>query len=102
MERVEPSKAMNHHWPAAYSKAATIGNQIAQPASARPTSGATRLDAPAAGLRHYRIEPPIREFRDFHFELPGRVQYTFTRYFSTRMSASVAEMAHDSAGSIPD
>src|ERR1019366_4800527 len=39
--------------------------------------------------------------RDFHCELPGTVQYTFTRYFSTRKSASVAETAHDSAGSRP-
>jgi hypothetical protein len=27
--------------------------------------------------------------RDFHFELPGTVQYIFTRHFSTRKSASV-------------
>jgi hypothetical protein len=33
--------------------------------------------------------------RDFHFALPGTVQYIFTRYFSTRKSASVGQRGGD-------
>jgi hypothetical protein len=51
MELLEPSKAMNHPWPAACrGKARTISNQITHPASARPTPRTTCLDAPAAAF----------------------------------------------------
>jgi hypothetical protein len=51
MELLEPCKAMNHPCPAACrGKADPIGSQITRPASARPTSRTTRLDAPAAAF----------------------------------------------------
>jgi len=59
-----------------------IGNRIAYPASAHPNL------APRAWMLHYES---LGIIRDFHVELPGTVQYTFTRYFSTRRPASVAE-----------
>ena len=73
----------------------------------RPTSRTTCLDALEAAS--IIIESSFRYggsciIGDFHSELPGTVQYTFTRCFrlaSRPAWASVAETAHDSTGSRP-
>jgi hypothetical protein len=55
MELLEPFKAMSHPWHAACrGKADTISNQVPGCFS--------------SGFRHYRLEPPIREFRVLFIE----------------------------------
>ena len=68
-----------------------IGNRIAHPASAPAQHLAPRdwmLRQRLSSLSHRASATRVSGIiRDFHLELPGTVQYTFTRCFSTRQSA---------------
>src|ERR1017187_2530144 len=77
-------------------------SHIRQAPAQHPAPRAWMLQQRLSSLSHRASDTRVSGIiRDFQFELPGTVQYTFTRYFSTRKSASVAETAHDSAGSRP-
>src|ERR1017187_10411487 len=101
----EPCKAMNIPGPppaAARRMRSANRSHIRQAPARRLPPREWMLQQPLSSLSHRASDTRVSGIiRDFHFELPGKVQYTFTRYFSTRKSASVAETAHDSAGSRP-
>src|ERR1035438_10166957 len=90
MELLEPCKAMNHPWPAPARRIRSATRSHIRIAPAQHLAPRTwmlqqRLSSLSHGASDTRVSGIIR---DFHFELPGTVQYTFTRYFSTRKSAS--------------
>src|ERR1035438_7592813 len=87
-------------------QADTISNQItlrqAPAQQLRPTSWMLqqRLSSLSHRASHTRVSGIIR---NFHFELPGTVQYTFNRYFSTRKSAILnrSQPAPESVRALP-
>src|ERR1035441_1652277 len=99
MELLEPCKAMNIPGPppAAARRIRSANRSHIRQAPARHLAPrACMLHPRLSSLSHRASDTRVSGIiRDFHFELPGKVQYTFNRYFSTRKSASVRQRGGD-------